>query len=51
MVWKDRPKRVIVPYVKGVLSYGFNSEVLQDSRNPVGIRRDYTVRLNTFDDR
>ena len=31
VVWKDQPKRVIVPYAKGVMSLRFSSKVPWDS--------------------
>ena len=47
MVWKGRPKRVKVPYSKLNADSETIPQVLRDTRNPVGIREDHLLRLNT----
>ena len=45
--WKGLPKMVIAQYVKDKDLSGMVSQVLRGTRNPVGIRPDHWVRLNT----
>ena len=49
--WKAAPKKVIALYAKRVIALQHLSWVPRVSWNPVGIRRDYAAKLNTFDDR
>ena len=49
--WKAMPKKVIVLYAKGIIALRYLSWVPRVSWNPVGIWRDYALKLNTFGDR
>lgn len=46
-VWEGRPETVRARYPKRAHEGGNRPRVLRDTRNPVGIREDHLLRLNT----
>ena len=50
IVWNGKLKRVKDSYAKPEIALGV-SQVLRDTRNPVGIWHDHVLRLNICSDR